>query len=97
MSEFLTILSLYYICDATAALRPMTRDEIASCTRTYETVKTHFVTERDLAPRGTAERIAQMQAAYLAFQDWEAENADLVREMQDDAMAEVRGLAPTRI
>ncbi|WP_430449343.1 hypothetical protein [Rhodophyticola sp.] len=94
MSEFLAVLALYYACDATAATRPMSPQEMQACTATYDTVKTYFVTGFDLAPRGTLERFAQMTAAYAAFKDWEDSNSDLVAAMRADAMNRVRGLVP---
>ena len=97
MSEFLQLLAVYYLCDAAAALRPMTSDEVMGCMNTWEAVKTRFAPTFELAPRGSPERVAQMQAAYLAFLDWEAENADLVAEMQEQARAEVAGLTASAL
>lgn len=94
MPDFLGILVIYYLCDATAVVRPMTFDEVGACTAAYEQIKTYFPAEWELAPRGTPERHAQMQAAYLAFLGWEAENADLVVALQAGASAAARGEVP---
>lgn len=94
MADFLSILSIYYLCDAMAVARPMTMQEMLACADTYEAVKSHFLIGPDLAPLGTAARAAQMQQSYLAFLDWEAANADLVEDMQAQARLTVRGLEP---
>lgn len=96
MSEFLQILALYYLCDATAIVRPMSGEEIRACFDIYETVKIYFA-PFDLAPIGTLERHAQMTEAYLGFVDWQAANAEIVGEMRGEAMAEARGLAPAMV
>jgi hypothetical protein len=90
MPDFLELLADYYACDAMAALRPLTSGEIMGCMDTYEMLKTYFA-PFDLAPRGTPERIAQMQAAYLAFLDWQEANAGLVSDMRAAAEARVQG------
>jgi hypothetical protein len=92
MSEFLQILALYYLCDATAVVRPMSGDEIRACIDIYDTVKAFFA-PFELAPIGTLERHAQMSEAYLGFVDWQQANAGLVADMRDDAMAQARGLS----
>ncbi|MEL6645774.1 MAG: hypothetical protein AAFQ79_17720 [Pseudomonadota bacterium] len=88
MGEFLAILSTYYMCSATAAIRPMAGDELAACTAAYETVKVYFIKDWELAPEGTLARFAQNQQGYEGFKAWEAENADLVSRMKDEAAAE---------
>ncbi|MEL7212906.1 MAG: hypothetical protein AAGK92_09610 [Pseudomonadota bacterium] len=85
MSDFLAILALYYICDSTAALRPMSGEEIRRCTDTYETVKTYFVPSFDLAPPGSLARFEQMQKGYLGFKSWEADNPDIVAHLRQEA------------
>lgn len=95
MAEFLTILALYYMCDATATMRPMSADEIAACTSTYDSVKVYFVDDFDLAPPGTVDRFRQMTDAYIAFQDWEEQNADMVAQMRQTAWNEARGYMVT--
>jgi hypothetical protein len=97
MGEFLSILAAYYLCDATAALRPMSHAEAAECIATYDRVKTYFVADFDLAPAGTVARFSQMSDAYLAFQSWEAANPDLVADMRAEAWAEARGLSPSAL
>lgn len=96
MSEFLAILALYYLCDATAVMRPMSMEEVQACTRTYDAVKTYFVAEFDLAPPGSLERFQQMNDAYIAFSAWQAANPDLVAEMRQQAWDQVHRYLPTR-
>lgn len=92
MSEFLDLLALYYLCDATALVRPMSGDEVRACMGTYDAVKAWFA-PFDLAAPGTLERHAQMLDGYRGFLDWQQGNSDLVTLMRDDAMAQARGLA----
>ncbi len=96
MSEFLAILALYYMCDATAVTRPMSMEEVQACTQTYDSVKTYFVPDFDLAPEGSLARFEQMTEAYVAFRAWQAANPDLVTEMRQDAWNTVRGVPATR-
>jgi len=93
MAEFLSVLSIYYLCDAMASARHLTMEETMHCGRTYDTVRSYFVTEFELAPRGTPERIAQMRQGYLGFQAWEEANAQLVDDMKAEAWLTVRGLS----
>ena len=89
MGEFLALLSLYYMCDATAAMRPLAGDELAACTEAYETVKVYFIEDWELAPKGSLERFAQNLQGYQGFKAWEAENSDLVAKLKREAEAEV--------
>ncbi len=91
MSEFLDLLAAYYTCDALAARRPLTTAEVMGCMDTYEAIKRHFAPVFELAPRGTPERVAQMQAACLGFLDWQEANAALVSDMRAEAAARVEG------
>jgi hypothetical protein len=88
MTHFLNLLALYYLCDSTAALRPMTSAEIASCMATYEAVKAHFVSTPP-APT-TPARSRYNRQAYLAFKSWEVENSGLVARLKDEADTEAR-------
>lgn len=92
MPEFLDLLAQYYLCDATARLRPMAQDEVTACAALYEAVKAWFA-PFDLAPEGTAARHAQMTGAYLGFLDWQVANAGLVAGLRAEAMAEASGSA----
>lgn len=97
MSEFLSVVAIYYLCDAMAAARHLTMQETMHCTRTYDTVRSYFVTEFDLAPRGTPERIAQMREGYTGFKAWENANRDRVDQMRAEAWLAVRGLDTARL
>ena len=92
MSDFLDILALYYLCDATALVRPMSGGELQDCMVLYDTVKAWFA-PFDLGPIGSLERHAQLLEGYQGFLAWQQANADLVGAMRDDAMAQARGVA----
>ncbi len=96
MSEFLDLLALYYLCDATALLRPMSGGEVQDCMATYDAVKAWFA-PFDLAAEGTLERHAQMLDAYRGFLAWQDANADLVSHLRAEAMAHAQGLAGNAI
>ncbi len=97
MSEFLDMLSVYYTCDAMAAIRPLTSDEFSGCMDVYEAVKRYFAPTFELAPQGTAERAEQMRAAYLGFIGWQEANADLVDQMRDAAVNRLDGEIPVTL
>ncbi len=82
MAEFLAILAIYYLCDATAATRQLTSEELNYCMTRYEAVKEHFLPDGARAARGTPEFSAQNREAYQGFKRWEAENADLVASLR---------------
>ncbi|MEX3016359.1 hypothetical protein [Gymnodinialimonas hymeniacidonis] len=91
MAEFLDLLALYYLCDATALLRPMAGAEVQDCMATYDAVKAWFA-PFDLADPGTLERHAQMLDGYRGFLAWQEANPDLVTHLRAEAMAQARGL-----
>jgi hypothetical protein len=96
MSEFLDLLSIYYTCDAMAAIRPLTRtsSRLHGCLRGRETLLRPRV--RACAPAGTADRAEQMRAAYIGFVGWQDANPDLVTQMRTDAAARL-GEMPTAL
>ncbi|MEL6519095.1 MAG: hypothetical protein AAFR34_01810 [Pseudomonadota bacterium] len=95
MGEFIAILSIYYMCDATAAVRPLAGGELAACTQTYESVKVYFIEDWELAPKGSLARFEQNAQGYAGFKAWEAENAELVSRLRREAEAKVvRGVRP---
>lgn len=96
MSDFLELLALYYLCDATALVRPMSGNEIATCSSHYDAVKAWFA-PFDLAEVGSLERHAQMLQGYAGFMDWQAANAGLVAQMRLAAMAAAQGLPGVEI
>ena len=93
MSEFLELLAHYYLCDATAVLRPMSLGEVQACTDVYESVKAWFAPSFELAPVGTLERHAQLVEGYIGFVTWQDANPDLVTGLREQAMAEAQGLS----
>ncbi len=85
MTEFLTVLAFAYLCNSTAELRQLSLDEASDCTLAHEQVKRHLHPEFAAAPVGSRHRREQNIAAYLAFKQWEKENAELVAGMKDKA------------
>ena len=86
MSPFIALLNLYYLCDQSAALRPLPPSEAQQCAAHYEQVKRSFLDEAPAAP-GSAERAEQNLRAYRSFKSWEAENPDLVQTLREAARA----------
>lgn len=85
MGEFLALLLSYYTCDAAAqAQEPLSGDRLA-CVETYEEVKAFFFPLGD-PPADPAAQAAQRIAAYRAFSDWEAANADTVADLRQTAV-----------
>ena len=90
MAEFIAILSIYYMCDAVASMRPMGVAEAQACAETYEAVKVYFIPDRDLAPKGTLKRFEQDMAGHRGFKSWEIDNADTVAHLKQGAERSVR-------
>ncbi len=81
MSPFLTMVTLYYLCDQAAAHRGMSPSEVAQCMANYEALKLEFIDE-DPARVGSVERAAQNRLGYRGFKAWEAANPVMVSEMR---------------
>ena len=96
MPEFLDTLSIYYVCDAMAATRPLDTAEMAGCMDVYERVKRHFL-DAALKPFGTAERAEQMRRAYMDFVAWQSANATLVADLRAAAAARLLEMVPARL
>lgn len=88
MTEFLRLLSMYYMCDSIAAIRPLDPEEYMRCQGTYETVKMYF---SGLETDELVDASARNRMAYIGFKDWEAENAELVAQLRASARAKVGG------
>lgn len=80
MTPFFALLSAYYLCDAAAALRPLTMSEIARCVGHYEAVKAEFADPAETGPD------ARLQT-YRRFKAWEAQNAETVARLKAEAEA----------
>lgn len=91
MPEFLDLLSIYYYCDAMAAMRPLPAAERFGCTDTYEAVRAYFLPVFELAAPGTPERAGQLRTGFLAFHAWQDANPSLVDDLR--SAAEARALA----
>lgn len=81
MIEFLTLLTFYYKCAALAEEGLLTQEERFACNSTYQQIKGAFV-EQTAGPSDYALRSEQNVLAFKRFKSWEAENADLVRELK---------------
>ncbi len=90
MTELLRLLAVYYLCDAAAAVRPLSAAEVAGCIEVYGRVKSQFSAPEGAAP-GSPDSVARNAAAYAAFKAWEAANPDLVEDMRRAARAQVAG------
>ena len=80
MTPFFALLSAYYLCDATATMRPLAPSAAQSCAAKYEAVRARF--EPDGADGPDARRLS-----YIRFKAWEAQNADLVARLRAEARA----------
>ena len=91
MPEFLTLLSLYYACDAMMAHKPLslTGQQLEQCSAYYDAIKAEFA-ETPLPAAGTRAGVDARRAAYLAFKVWELENGTLVTTMRAEAAALAR-------
>ena len=81
MTELLNLLEVYYQCTALAEAHQLTQLERFACNETYQQVKRLFL-EGDLARPGSVLTQEENTRAYLAFKDWEIENAALVERMR---------------
>lgn len=84
MTAFQTLITLYYLCDQTAAMRGLSKQEVTQCMANYERLKMHFV-ETPHAPLGSVERAAQIRAGYAGFKAWEAANTEAVASLRATA------------
>lgn len=78
MTAFFALLSAYYLCDVTAAMRPLAPAAAQACAASYEAVRARF--EPDGAAGPDARRVS-----YMRFKAWEAQNADLVARLRAEA------------
>lgn len=91
MTDFIALLSAYYLCDAFVIHRPLSLNpsELAACMGRYEAVKAAFAQDGDLSPPGSPNAEPQRRAAYAAFKAWELANGHLVTELRAEALREV--------
>ncbi|MEL6206861.1 MAG: hypothetical protein AAFR47_16315 [Pseudomonadota bacterium] len=82
MTTFFALLTAYYLCDATASQRLLTRSEVATCATYYADVKAEF---RDPGASGPAAE----REAYRRFKAWEAAHPDTVRRLKANAAAQL--------
>ena len=92
MPDFFAILAFYYACDSAAMSGALTREQITYCSHAYEQVKTHFLSEEELAALEgltIAERSVRVRKGYLRFKRWEEANPDIVASLKNRALGEV--------
>ncbi len=85
MTDFLVLLAFYYACDTAATEARLQAAEIVQCSVAYNSVKTHFLTEEELAALDLArgrDRADLMREAYLRFTAWEDTHEHLVRDLR---------------
>ena len=82
MIELVTLLSIYYKCAALAEDGLLTKRERFSCNNTYQQVKREFVPDT-ADPSDYALKSQQNILAFQRFKSWEAENAEIVRELKE--------------
>ena len=85
MTALFSLLTAYYLCDATANARPMSPAEWQACNASYHALKLHFiegVTPEDYDRLSAGERAAVAAAGYAAFKAWEAANPVTVRALR---------------
>ncbi|WP_299830004.1 hypothetical protein [uncultured Roseobacter sp.] len=78
MTEFLSVLLLYYGCDAAAETRALNHAEVMECMAHYQQVKEYF-TEPE------ANGAERSQSAYQNFKAWEHRNAETVADLRRTA------------
>lgn len=83
MSDMISVLAFYYLCDAIGPRQGLSHSEMHRCMRNYQTLKSHFASER-------AAEDAPHLSGYRAFKAWEQANADLVANLREEAAAQVR-------
>lgn len=90
MSEFLAVLAVFYMCNASAEVRVLSAGEAVACNGAFEMVKAHFARAPPPGTSRSSKPNVHDTGAYLAFKRWEIDNAELVEEMQREARFELR-------
>ncbi|MEP3847421.1 MAG: hypothetical protein ABJM43_18910 [Paracoccaceae bacterium] len=81
MIEIVALVTVYYQCTALAEEGLLTQSERFACNSTYQQIKREFV--QDIVdPTDYVLKSEQNVLAFQRFKTWEAENADLVRELK---------------
>jgi len=91
MHNLIALLSVYYTCDAAAALNQLSVDDAVRCSLVYESVKLRFLSEAELTEVSgatTTDRAAALRRGYLRFKSWEAANADLIHTIRAGTIGE---------
>lgn len=81
MPELIELLSVYYQCTPLAEAGLLTQTERFACNETYQQAKRLFL-DGTLRLPGSVLTLDQNTQAYLAFKEWEVDNAALVRTLK---------------
>ncbi len=82
MPDVITLLSIYYICAAEAALGNLTQDERFACNATYQAAKRTFLSAEERNVVSSRLTPSENVLAYQRFKAWEQENAELVARLK---------------
>lgn len=88
MTDFISLLAIYYACDEAATQMLLPKDEAMHCAKIYKTVKLQFLSSDDLhnyQTGDTAQKATIMQLAYLSFKEWETQNGPQVRDLRQSS------------
>lgn len=83
------LVSAHYRCAALHDLKRLSEDEADICADLYEQMKLEFVDGVDwdaFKELADEDRSSISQQGYLRFKAWERANAQLVRQLEDDAL-----------
>lgn len=84
MHDLISILTIYYACNAAAAQSHLSLSEAVRCSLTYESIKLRFLTEAEtdaLIAAAGADRAMVLRNGYLRFKLWEKAHPDLVETL----------------
>ncbi len=81
MNDLMSLLEVYYHCTGLAELHQLTQIERFACNETYQQAKRLFL-DGDLAKPGSILTREENTRAFLAFKQWESENAALVARLR---------------
>ena len=87
-AEALALIASYFLCSEAAEVRVLSPSEVEACTSIYTEVKLGFLPDVDLAAyqsMSAVERAEVNRRGYAAYVTWQAENADLVAELEASA------------
>lgn len=87
MNTFLSVLATFYMCEAMSAEGPLAHDLQLRCAAAFETLELSFLNDderRAISEIGLSAS-ASSHAGLIRFQEWEADNAEMVSRFMDAA------------